>query len=48
MNEIDARVTRPVFARLRRLCLALPETYEAASWGHPHFARAQRRFAPLT
>jgi hypothetical protein len=37
VKEIDARFTRPVFARLRRLCVALPETYEAASWGHPTF-----------
>jgi predicted DNA-binding protein (MmcQ/YjbR family) len=28
---------RPVFARARRLCLALPESIEAVAWGHPTF-----------
>jgi hypothetical protein len=28
---------RPVFARARRMCLALPETSEASSHGHPAF-----------
>ena len=28
---------RPVFARARRLCLALPESVEATAWGHPSF-----------
>jgi len=44
VKEIDARFTRPVFARLRRLCLALPETYEAASWGHPTFRAGTKTF----
>jgi len=32
-------------ARLRRLCLALPETSETASWGHPNFRVGKRTFA---
>lgn len=27
----------PVIERLRRICLALPDTSETASWGHPNF-----------
>ena len=35
---------RPVFTRLRRLCLALPETKETSSWGHPNFRAGKRIF----
>ena len=35
---------RPVFARARRLCLALPETAEKASWGHPNFRAGKKTF----
>ena len=35
---------RPVYARLRRLCLALPETSERASWGHPNFRVGTKTF----
>ena len=44
MKEIDPRFERPVFARLRRLCLALPETHESASWGHPNFRAGRKTF----
>lgn len=30
--------------RLRSLCLALPETSEASSWGHPNFRAGKRTF----
>ncbi|HEY1303081.1 MAG TPA: MmcQ/YjbR family DNA-binding protein [Vicinamibacterales bacterium] len=30
--------------RLRALCLALPETRETASWGHPNFKAGTRTF----
>jgi predicted DNA-binding protein (MmcQ/YjbR family) len=33
-----------VLARLRALCLALPETSEAGSWGHPNFRAGKRTF----
>jgi predicted DNA-binding protein (MmcQ/YjbR family) len=33
-----------VLARLRTLCLALPETSEAGSWGHPNFRAGKRTF----
>jgi len=35
---------RPVFARLRRLCLACPETVETTSWGHPNFRAGKKTF----
>jgi predicted DNA-binding protein (MmcQ/YjbR family) len=31
-------------ARLRSLCLSLPETSEAASWGHPNFKAGKKTF----
>jgi len=34
-------------ARLRKLCLALPETSEVQSWGHPNFRAGKRIFAVL-
>jgi predicted DNA-binding protein (MmcQ/YjbR family) len=30
--------------RLRAMCLALPETSETASWGHPNFKAGARTF----
>jgi predicted DNA-binding protein (MmcQ/YjbR family) len=33
-----------VLARLRTLCLALPETSETGSWGHPNFRAGKRTF----
>ena len=41
MTDIFAR---PVFARARRLCLALPETTEKQSWGHPNFRAGKKTF----
>jgi predicted DNA-binding protein (MmcQ/YjbR family) len=35
---------RPVFARARRLCLALPETSETGSWRHPNFRAGGKTF----
>jgi predicted DNA-binding protein (MmcQ/YjbR family) len=35
---------RAVFNRLRKLCLALPETTETSSWGHPNFRAGKRIF----
>src|SRR5690242_17684603 len=35
---------RPVFRRVRRLCLALPDTKEASSWGHPNFRAGKKTF----
>jgi predicted DNA-binding protein (MmcQ/YjbR family) len=31
-------------ARFRKLCLALPESTEAGSWGHPNFRAGKRTF----
>jgi predicted DNA-binding protein (MmcQ/YjbR family) len=44
---MDARYRRPVFARLRRACLSLPETVEAVAWGHPNFKAGGRTFCAL-
>ena len=41
-DRIDSR---PVVQRLRRLCLALPETSERSSWGHPNFRAGTKTFA---
>lgn len=35
----------PTLRRLRTFCLALPETKEADSWGHPNFRAGKRTFA---
>jgi predicted DNA-binding protein (MmcQ/YjbR family) len=35
---------RPVYARLRRLCLACPGTVEATSWNHPNFRVGKTTF----
>ena len=31
--------------KLRSLCLSLPETSEASSWGHPNFKAGKKMFA---
>ena len=41
MLETQNEVT---LARLRSLCLALPETSETASWGHPNFKAGKKTF----
>jgi len=33
--------------RVRKRCLSLPETTEAASWGHPNFKAGKRTFVTL-
>jgi predicted DNA-binding protein (MmcQ/YjbR family) len=37
--------TGKVLQRLRKLCLAFPETSETSSWGHPNFRAGKRTFA---
>lgn len=34
----------PLLRRVRGLCLSLPETTEAGSWGHPNFRAGKRTF----
>jgi len=34
-----------VLAKLRKMCLAFPETSESSSWGHPNFRAGKRTFA---
>jgi predicted DNA-binding protein (MmcQ/YjbR family) len=47
MTRTTARFDRPIFIRLRDLCLALPETCETLSWGHPNFQVGTRTFCTL-
>ena len=42
---MKAAFSRPVVQRLRRACLAFPETSESASWGHPNFRAGRKIFA---
>ena len=44
---VDARYERPVFARLRKICLALPDTTEAIAWGHPVFKAGKKSYCAL-
>jgi predicted DNA-binding protein (MmcQ/YjbR family) len=41
---MKASFDRPLFARARRFCLALPEVQETLSWGHPNFRVRNRTF----
>jgi predicted DNA-binding protein (MmcQ/YjbR family) len=41
---VDTRFERPVYARLRRLCLSLPDAEEGVAWGHPSFRVKGRTF----
>lgn len=34
-----------ILRRVRQRCLAMPETSEAASWGHPNFRAGRKTFA---
>ncbi len=36
--------TDPVLTRLRRICLALPDTKETITWGKPHFRVGEKIF----
>ena|SRR5690349_13868991 len=35
------------YAKVRDLCLSLPDTTETASWGHPNFRTKKRAFVTL-
>jgi predicted DNA-binding protein (MmcQ/YjbR family) len=39
--------TDAIFERFRNLCLRLPETTEAGSWGHPNFRAGKLTFATI-
>jgi predicted DNA-binding protein (MmcQ/YjbR family) len=43
----DPRFARPVFARLQRMCLALPEVSVKTMWGHPGFRVGTKTFCVL-
>jgi predicted DNA-binding protein (MmcQ/YjbR family) len=40
----QALFARPVVARARRVCLALPETHETSGWHHPNFRAGTKTF----
>ncbi|HEV8113125.1 MAG TPA: MmcQ/YjbR family DNA-binding protein [Planctomycetota bacterium] len=37
--------SNPVLARVRAICLALPDTKETPTWGQPHFRVGEKIFA---
>jgi predicted DNA-binding protein (MmcQ/YjbR family) len=37
-----------ILARLRTICLALPETRETLTWGHPHFRAGDKIFCSFS
>ena len=39
------RKTSPVLARMREICLSLPDTKETPTWGQPHFRVGDKIFA---
>ena len=43
-TPVDTRFERPIYARLRRLCLSLPDAEEGVAWGHPSFRVQGRTF----
>ena len=45
MSMIGETANEKTLKRLRSLCLALPETSETASWGHPNFKAGKQTFA---
>lgn len=42
--DVDTRFERPIYARLRRVCLSLPDAEEGIAWGHPSFRINGRTF----
>ena len=44
-EALSRAAARPAVQRFRALCLALPETSERASWGHPNFRAGSKTFA---
>ena len=43
----DAKTEEKVLAKLREICLALPEAREVKTWGHPTFQAGKKSFAVL-
>ena len=41
---VDTRFERPVYARLRRVCVSLTDVEEGIAWGHPSFRVGGRTF----
>ena len=44
---IDPKREEQVLIKLRAICLALPETQEVKTWGHPTFKAGTKPFAVL-
>ena len=47
-ERLTAPVLQRMLARIRAVCLALPETAEVEAWGHPTFRVADKIFAGFT
>ncbi len=45
MKKSDKTIELPLLARLRKLCLSLPESSEVSAWGHPTFRVNGKIFA---
>jgi predicted DNA-binding protein (MmcQ/YjbR family) len=43
-KDREVKEENQVLQRIRRRCLALPESTEVASWGHPNFRAGKRTF----
>ena len=43
----EAKTEEKVLAKLREICLALPEVREVKTWGHPTFQAGKKSFAVL-
>jgi predicted DNA-binding protein (MmcQ/YjbR family) len=43
----DVKKEERVLAKLREICLALPQAHEVKSWGHPTFKAGTKTFAVL-
>ena len=47
MRTVAAQNFDEPIKRFRTLCLELPETSEASSWGHPNFRAGKKTFATV-
>ena len=46
-KRMDAKIEEKVLAKLREICLALPQAHEVKTWGHPTFKAGTKTFAVL-
>jgi predicted DNA-binding protein (MmcQ/YjbR family) len=46
-KTVSTQLKEPAYERVRALCLSLPTTTEALSWGHPNFRTKKRVYVAL-